>query len=103
MSQNTRTHRASPRSSATVRAAGRGSSAIVPRAGGRAPARNTTNHIIGGSLLLLVGLGWAMGLALTPGGHDRQLLLSVLPWLLVVAGAALGIYGFSKVGSSPRT
>ncbi len=111
MRPTTRTHRASARgttsgsrSSTTTRPTTGRTEAGAGR-GGRADASTTINLIIGGSVLVLLGLGWAVGLALTStaaGAAERALLLKVLPWLLVAAGVALSGYGFVRVSATSR-
>jgi hypothetical protein len=72
---------------------------------GRSDPSTTINLIIGGSVLVLLGLGWAVGLAMTAtaaGANERALLVKVLPWLLVAAGVALSGYGFVRVSATSR-
>jgi hypothetical protein len=111
MHHTTRTPRGSTRgtttgsrSSTTTRAATGRHEAGGGRSG-RVDPSTTINLIIGGSVLVLLGLGWAVGLALTStaaGANERALLIKVLPWLLVAAGVALSGYGFVRVSASSR-
>jgi hypothetical protein len=110
MRHTTRTHRADrrPGTGSTARttaggssSANRHSSSALQRPERARPAA-TANHIIGGAVIILLGLGWAVGLAMTPGAAERQLLLKLIPWLLVAGGLALTIYGFLRLGPSIR-
>jgi len=111
MRPTTRTHRAGargttngPRSSTTTRAATGRQEGGAGRSG-RSDPSTTINLIIGGSVLVLLGLGWAVGLALTAtaaGANERALLVKILPWLLVAAGVALSGYGFVRVSATSR-
>jgi hypothetical protein len=111
MRPTTRTHRASARTttagarSRTTTRAATGRHDAGPGRGGRVDPATTINLIIGGSVLVLLGLGWAVGLALTAtaaGAAERALLVKVLPWLLVAVGVALSGYGFVRVSATSR-
>ncbi len=110
MRQTTRTHRRPGRDSTTRLSAGGSSSAGRHASStGQRPARTapaaTVNHIIGGAVLVLLGLGWAVGLAMTsagPGAVDRQMLVKLVPWLLVMVGLGLTVYGFARFNTSSR-
>lgn len=111
MRPTTRTHRAGARgpttgtrSSTTTRTATGRHEAGAGRSA-RVDPSTTINLIIGGSILVLLGLGWAVGLALTAtaaGVSERALLVKVLPWLLVATGVALSGYGFMRVSAASR-
>ena len=53
----------------------------------------------------MVGLGWALGLALTAGGPgtgDRHLLLKLAPWFVILGGLAMTVYGFVRLKPTIR-
>jgi len=111
MRQTTRTHRSNARGttsgarSSTTTQAGTGRQEAGGGRSGRIDPSTTINLIIGGSVLMLLGLGWAVGLALTStasGANERALLVKILPWLLVAAGVGLSGYGFVRVSAASR-
>jgi hypothetical protein len=97
MQPTTTRHRRSPSSSA------------VPRAGTGKHVRkrtdaNAANHIITGAVVVLIGLGWAVGLAMTStGAGDRPLALKLLPWAIAAGGIALTVYGFLRLPPDKRS
>ncbi len=103
MQPTTRTHRATTRGTRSSASTARHEAG--PGRARRVDPATTINLIIGGSVLVLLGLGWAVGLALTAtgaGANERALLIKVLPWLLVAVGVALSGYGLLRVSAPTR-
>jgi hypothetical protein len=57
-------------------------------------------YIIAGAVVAILGLGFAVGLAISPGAAERALALKILPWLVAVGGIGLSIFGFMRLGPS---
>ncbi len=105
MRPTSRLHRSSAPSSSTTRlAAGRRPPSGAQSAGRRPPPRSAS-PILGGSLVMVLGLAWAIGLSLSGGAggaHEHSLIQQVLPRLVVAAGAGLAIYGLARISGSIR-
>jgi hypothetical protein len=97
-----RLHKASRPPSGTVRPARGPSSQVQPPRRRRAdPAAPT--YIVAGAVVAILGMGFAVGLAISPGANERQLVLKLLPWLVAMGGIILSVVGFLRLGpSSPR-
>ncbi len=60
-------------------------------------------YIIAGAVVAILGLGFAVGLAISPGAGERHLVLKLLPWVVALGGIVLAVVGFIRLGpSSPR-
>lgn len=100
-----RTPRSAPPSSVTTRVASGRRPSSGTHAGQRRPAPRTASTILGGGVVMVSGLAWAIGLSLsggTGGAHEHALILLLLPWLVVAAGAGLGIYGLARTSAAIR-
>lgn len=82
--------------SRTVR--GMSSQTQVPKRRRADPAAPT--YIVAGAVVAILGLGFAVGLAISPGAAERALALKILPWLVAVGGMGLSIFGFMRLGPS---
>lgn len=90
--------------SGAARPAAKGSSSANQRPA-RARSGDGANQVLGGALIAIAGLGWAVGLALTAGGasgRDWSVLAKLAPWIVVLGGFALTIYGVWKLKPTIR-
>ena len=80
--------------------ASRGVSSQVqaPRRRRADPAAPT--YIVAGAVLAILGLGFAVGLAISPGASERALALKLLPWLVAFGGVVFSVVGFLRLGPS---
>ena len=98
MSQTTSRQRRAAKSSSSARAkiqrgSSSGTQTVTKK---RRYDPSAPNYIIAGAIILIVGLGFAVGLAMSGGGPDneRNIALLIAPWVVAVGGLALSIYGF---------
>lgn len=85
--------------SSATRQAVKGSSSANQRPA-RARSGDAANLVVGGAIIAMAGLAWALGLALTAGGPgtaDRPLFLKLAPWAIVLGGLALTVYGIWRL------
>jgi hypothetical protein len=82
--------------SRTVR--GLSSQTQIPKRRRADPAAPT--YIVAGAVVAVLGLGFAVGLAISPGAAERALALKLLPWLVAVGGIAFSVVGFMRLGPS---
>lgn len=80
--------------SRTVR--GMSSQTTVPKRRRADPAAPT--YIVAGAVVAILGLGFAIGLAISPGAAERALALKILPWVVALGGVALATLGFFRLG-----
>jgi len=69
----------------------------------RAPMEdaNAASYIVTGVVIILIGLGWAIGLSMaSTGAGERPMALKLLPWAVAVVGVALSAYGFRRLPKS---
>lgn len=102
--RNTTSRHAQRAASGTARPVAKGSSSTNQRAV-RARSGDGANQVLGGALIAIAGLGWAVGLALSAGGasgQDWSVLAKLAPWIVVLGGFALTIYGIWKLKPSVR-
>jgi hypothetical protein len=78
----------------------RPSSGLTPTARRKRADPAAPAYIVVGALVAIIGLGFAMGLALSTGAADRAMALKVLPWLVTAGGMILSIVGFMRLGNS---
>jgi hypothetical protein len=57
-------------------------------------------YIVAGAVVAILGLGFAVGLAISPGAAERALALKILPWLVAVGGMGFSVFGFMRLGPS---
>ena len=96
-----RTKSRPPSSSTTRSPRGLSSSVQVPKRRRADPAAPT--YIVAGAVVAILGIGFAVGLAISPGAAERQVVLKLLPWLVAVGGIVLSVVGFMRLGpSTPR-
>lgn len=99
MSSTSRTRKQARPGSGTSRSVrGASSQTQVPKRRRADPAAPT--YIIAGAVVAILGLGFAVGLAISPGAAERALALKILPWLVAVGGIGLSIFGFMRLGPS---
>lgn len=91
-------HQARPASGTTRTARGPSSHSQVPKRRRADPAAPT--YIVAGAVLAILGLGFAVGLAISPGAAERALALKILPWLVAVGGLGFSFFGFMRLGPS---
>lgn len=91
-------NQARPGSGTSRTARGPSSQVQVPKRRRADPAAPT--YIIAGAVVAILGLGFAVGLAISPGAAERALALKILPWLVAVGGIALSVVGFMRLGPS---
>jgi len=89
---------ARPGSGTSRTARGMSSQTLVPKRRRADPA--APSYIIAGAVLAILGLGFAVGLAISPGAAERALILKLLPWLVAVGGLGFSILGFMRLGPS---
>jgi hypothetical protein len=82
--------------SRTVR--GMSSQTQVPKRRRADPSAPT--YIVAGAVVAILGLGFAVGLAISPGAAERALALKILPWLVAVGGMGFSVFGFMRLGPS---
>lgn len=82
--------------SRTVR--GMSSQTQVPKRRRADPAAPT--YIVAGAVVAILGLGFAVGLAISPGASERALVLKILPWVVALGGIAFSLVGFMRLGPS---
>jgi hypothetical protein len=70
----------------------------VPKRRRADPAAPT--YIVAGAVVAILGLGFAVGLAISPGAGERALVLKLLPWVVAAGGVALSVLGFMRLGPS---
>lgn len=98
--QPTTTRHRRPPSSTTTRRAATGNTGKHVR---KRTDANAASYIITGAVIALIGLGWAVGLAMTSvGATERPLVLKLLPWFIAVGGIALTVYGFLRLPQDKR-
>ena len=99
MSSTSRIRKQARPGSGTSRTVRSASSQIqVPKRRRADPSAPT--YIIAGAVVAILGLGFAVGLAISPGAAERALALKILPWLVAVGGIGLSIFGFMRLGPS---
>lgn len=99
MSSTSRIRKQARPGSGTSRTARSASSQTqVPKRRRADPAAPT--YIIAGAIVAILGLGFAVGLAISPGAAERALALKILPWLVAVGGIGLSVFGFMRLGPS---
>jgi hypothetical protein len=55
-------------------------------------------YIVAGAVVAILGLGFAVGLAISPGAAERAVALKLLPWLVAVGGLSFSLVGFLRLG-----
>jgi hypothetical protein len=55
-------------------------------------------YIVVGAVVAILGLGFAVGLAISPGAAERALALKILPWVVALAGVGMATFGFYRLG-----
>lgn len=90
-----------PASSTTRLQRGTSSSLLVAKRRRADPSAPT--YIVAGAVVAILGIGFALGLAISPGAGERQLALKLLPWVVALGGIILSVVGFMRLGpSTPR-
>ena len=89
-------NQARPGSSTTRTPRGLSSQSQVPKRRRADPAAPT--YIVAGAVLAILGLGFAVGLAISPGAAERALALKILPWLIAIGGMGFSLFGFMRLG-----
>ena len=89
-------NQARPGSGTTRTARGMSSQTQVPKRRRADPAAPT--YIVAGAVVAILGLGFAVGLAISPGAAERALALKLLPWLVTVGGLSFSLVGFLRLG-----
>jgi hypothetical protein len=106
MSQTTSRYRKAAKPSSTTRTKAHRSSSsslqAVPKR--RRVDPNAPSYIVAGAVIMMVGLGLAVGLAMTASGPevDRGLAVKIAPWIVVAGGIALSVFGFLHMGKGER-
>lgn len=91
-------NQARPGSGTSRAARGLSSQTQVPKRRRADPSAPT--YIVAGAVVAVLGLGFAVGLAISPGAAERALVLKLLPWLVAVGGIAFSVVGFLRLGPS---
>lgn len=91
-------NQARPGSGTSRSVRGMSSQSQVPKRRRADPAAPT--YIVAGAVVAILGLGFAVGLAISPGAVERALALKILPWLVALGGIGLSIFGFMRLGPS---
>lgn len=91
-------NQARPGSGTTRSARGLSSQTQTPKRRRADPAAPT--YIVAGAVVAILGLGFAVGLAISPGAAERALALKILPWLVTVGGLSFSLVGFLRLGPS---
>lgn len=89
---------ARPGSGTTRTARGMSSQVQAPKRRRADPAAPT--YIVAGAVVAILGLGFAVGLAISPGASERALALKILPWIVAVGGIVFSCIGFIRLGPS---
>lgn len=91
-------NQARPGSGTSRSARGMSAQNQVPKRRRADPAAPT--YIVAGAVVAILGLGFAVGLAISPGAAERALALKILPWVVAVGGIVLSLVGFMRLGPS---
>ncbi len=105
--QNTSRHRKAVQPASSTRTKAHRSSATLQAAPKRRRTDpNAPSYIVGGAVIALIGLGFAVGLAMTavgPSAGERSLALLIAPWIVFAGGLGLTVFGFLHMGGAERS
>jgi len=105
--QSTSRHRRAVQPASSIRTKAHRSSATLQAAPKRRRVDpNVPVYIVAGAVIALIGLGFAVGLAMTavgPSVGERSLALLIAPWIVFAGGLGLTVFGFLHMGSSERS
>jgi hypothetical protein len=93
-STSTRSH-ARPASGTVRRMSSQLTKAQAPKR--RRADPSAPGYIVAGAVIAILGLGFAIGLAVSPGAAERALALKLLPWLVAAGGVGLSVFGFKRL------